>query len=143
MEASVTSPPIRNPSSDLNDTDEARLAKITIFLVAGSCSIAGCIWTLMYYFVFGLGLTTLLPFLFTVIVASSLLVTHLTRNISYAVYSQITCIIYITTFIQWSIGGVFDSGFVLAWATCGDIGALIFFPFRKSVIWFLLSLLSG
>ncbi len=49
---------------ELNDTDEARLAKITIFLVAGSCSIAGSIWAVMYYFIFGLGLTTLLPFLF-------------------------------------------------------------------------------
>ena len=96
----------------------------------------------MYYFVFGLGLTTLLPFLFSVFVSSSLLITHLTRNISYAVYTQIACIIYITTFIQWSIGGVFDSGFVMAWATCGPIGALIFFPFRKSVIWFLLYLVN-
>ena len=49
---------------------------------------------------------------------------------------------FFVTRVKWSIGGVFDSGFVLAWATCGPIGALILFPFRKSVIWFLLYLVN-
>ena len=123
---------------DPNDSEEIRLKKSAIFLVAGSCSVAGCIWTLMYYLIFGMGLTAILPFLFVLFVSSSLVVSHRTRNINYAVYTQIVCIIYITTFIQWNIGGVFDSGFVLAWAFLGPIGALIFFPIRKSVIWFLL-----
>ena len=47
---------------DPNDTDEARLEKVTIALVAGSCTVAGGVWTLMYYVVFGMGLTALLPF---------------------------------------------------------------------------------
>jgi len=127
---------------DPADSDETRLEKTTIFLVASSCCVAGCIWTLMYALVFGWGLTTFLPFVFVVAVGASLLVSHRTKNHNIAVYAQVICIIYITTFIQWSIGGVFDSGVVLAWAFCGPIVALIFFPPRKSLIWFGLYVLN-
>ena len=115
-----------NPS----DTDEIRLEKFAIFLVAGSCCLASSVWVAMYYFVFGWGLTTILPLAFILIVGSALVISHLSKNHYYAIYAQIICIIYITAFIQWSIGGVFDSGFVLAWAFCGPICALMFFPVR-------------
>ena len=100
---------------DSDDTDEIRLEKSTIFLVAVSCCLAGVAWTAMYYVVFGFGLVAILPFCFVVIVGGSLAFCHLVRKHQPLVYIQIICIIYITTFIQWSIGGVFDSGFVLAW----------------------------
>ena len=32
-----------------DDTDDVRLEKVTIFLVAASCCVAGSIWTAMYY----------------------------------------------------------------------------------------------
>ena len=115
---------------DPRDTDSTRLEKFTIFLVALSCSVAGLLWTAMYYYVFGFGLVAMLPFSFVVVVGSSLAVSHFTRNHHPLVYIQIICIIYITTFIQWSIGGVFESGFVLACAFCGPIVALMFFSLR-------------
>jgi PAS domain S-box-containing protein len=121
---------------DPNDSDEVRLEKASILLVSGSCVIAGCGWALMYFMVFGLGLTATLPLLFVAIVSSSLLVSHISKNIRYAIYFQIACIIYITSFVQWSIGGVFDSGFVMVWALCGPIVALIFLPIRQAVTWF-------
>lgn len=121
---------------DPNDSEGVRLEKIAILLVSGSCVVAGCVWSLMYYFVFDVGLTTALPLLFVVIVSSSLIVSHFSRNIRYAIYTQIACIIYITSFVQWSIGGIFDSGFVLIWALCGPIVALIYLPIRQAVVWF-------
>lgn len=125
-----------------SDTDEIRLQKATIFLVSASCCVAGCLWTLMYALVFGWGLTTFLPLSFVIVVGAALMAAHITKNHRYAVYAQIICIIYITSFIQWSIGGVFDSGFVMAWAFCGPIAALIFFPLRKSFVWLGLYLLN-
>lgn len=127
---------------DPQDSYEIRLEKFSIFIVATSCCIAGSIWAAMYYFFFGLGLTTVLPFLYVMIVGFSLFISHFTKNHYIAVYTQIISIIYITTFIQWSIGGVFDSGFVLAWAFCGPITALVFFSLRKSFIWLFLYLLN-
>ena len=127
---------------DPKDTDDIRLEKLSIFMVASACSIAGCIWTAMYVFVFGWGVTALLPLAFTIIVGLSLLVSHLSKNHHYAIYAQIICIIYITTLIQWSIGGVLDSGVVMVWAFLGPICALMFFPIRQSIIWFFLYLLN-
>jgi PAS domain S-box-containing protein len=113
-----------------------RLEKAAILLISGSCVVAGCVWTVMYFLVFEMGLTTALPLSFVVIVSFSLLVSHIRRNIRYAIYTQIVCIIYIPSFVQWSIGGIFDSGLVLTWALCGPIVALIFLPIRQATIWF-------
>jgi signal transduction histidine kinase len=120
---------------DPQDTEEIRREKFTIFLLAGSCTLAGSVWAAMYYFVFGLGLVTLLPFGFSVIVGSSLLISHVTKRHLYAVYAQIICIIYITALIQWNIGSVFDSGFVVVWAFMGPMCALMFFSTRQSLFW--------
>ena len=125
---------------DPDDDEDIRLEKSTIFLVAGSCCLAGMAWTVMYYVVFGFGLIAALPFAFCVIVGGSMVVCHVIRRHQPLIYIQIICIIYITTFIQWSIGGVFDSGFVLVWAFCGPVIALMFFSLKHSIIWLLLYL---
>ena len=127
---------------DSEDTEDIRAEKVAIFLVAGSCCLAGLVWTAMYYFIFGISIPTLLPFLFVIIVGSSLIVSHLTKNHHYAIYAQIICIIYITVLIQWSIGGVFDSGFVMIWSFIGPMVSLMFFSLRKSSVWFVLFLVN-
>lgn len=125
---------------DPTDSDEIRIEKFAIFLVSTACCLAGLGWTVMYYAIFGWGFTTLLPLLFTIIVGTSLVVSHLTRNHRYTVYAQIICIIYIPAIIQWNIGGVFDAGLVMMWSFLGPMIALMFFPQRIAVIWFLLFL---
>lgn len=127
---------------DAADTEELRLEKFAAFLVAGSCTLAGIIWAGMYYYILGWGLTTMLPVFFILIVGSAMLVSHRSKNHHYAIYAQIICIIYITAFIQWSIGGVFNSGFVLVWAFVGPICALMFFSIRQSLFWFALYLIN-
>lgn len=127
---------------DPNDSDEVRLEKFAILLVAGACSIAGLVWTTMYALIFGWSFTTLLPLSFTIIVGSALVVSHLTKKHIIAIYAQIVCILYVTTFIQWSIGSVFDSGIVLVWAFLAPICALMFLSVRQSLYWFALYLLN-
>jgi signal transduction histidine kinase len=127
---------------DPNDTDNIRLEKLSIFLVAFSCSLAGIVWTTMYYFIFGWEFITLLPFVFSIVVGSSLVISHITKNHHYAIYTQIICIMFITTLIQWRIGGVFDSGFVLVWSFLGPVCALMFFSIKRSIPWFLVYLVS-
>ena len=126
----------------LSDNENIRLEKRAAILVCGACCIAGLGWAVMYYFIFGLKITTLLPLMFVVIVGIAIAIAHYTKNHYWAVYTQIICIIYITAFIQWSIGGVFDSGFVLAWAFCGPITALTFFSLRQSFFWFCLYIVN-
>lgn len=124
------------------DSEETKLEKFATFLVAGSCTLAGFIWTVMYYVIFGWGLIALLPVIFVIIVGTAMVISHVTKNQYYTIYSQIVCIIYIPTFIQWSIGGVFDSGLVVVWAFVGPICALMFFSIKRSIPWFVFYLLN-
>lgn len=129
---------IRAFAYDPRDDDDERLKKAAIFIVAASCCVAGTAWTAMYWFVFGWGLTTALPLSFVVIVGSALYLSHRLGTRTLVVYAQIICIIYVTAFIQWSVGGLPQSGFVMVWAFCGPMVALIFFSVRASAIWFAL-----
>ncbi len=89
----------------------------------------------MYYIILGPCITALLPLSFTVIVGIAIVIGHYTKKHYWAVYALMICIIYITALIQWSIGGVYDSGFVMAWALCGPITALAFFSLRQAAFW--------
>ena len=117
------------------DTEDIRSEKAAILLVSGSCSAAGLVWFAMYLGIFGWELPTFLPLLFTVIVGSGLLVAHKLKNHHIAVYGQIASIIGITFSIQWTIGGLFDSGLVILWAFIGPLVALTFLSTRQSVAW--------
>jgi class 3 adenylate cyclase len=131
---------------DPSDTDDVRSEKNSILLVAASCCFFGLVWSAVYYPIFGAGLTTALPLIFVLIVGPALVVSHFTRNHHIAIYAQIVCIIYVTTFIQWSIGDVSDSGFVMAWAFMGPLIALMFFTIRQAIVWqalFLLNIIIG
>jgi guanylate cyclase len=131
---------------DPSDSDDVRSEKNSIFLVAAACTFFGLIWAATYYAIFGASLTAALPLIFSLIVGLSLVVSHVTRNHHIAIYAQIICIIYVTTFIQWSIGDVFDSGFVMAWAFLGPLIALMFFTIRQAMVWeglFLLNIITS
>ena len=125
-----------------DDSGEIRLDKFAIFILAGACSFAGIVWTITYYIVLGVTLTTLLPSLFTVIVGGALIVSHFTKNHRYVIYTLIICIIYIPLLIEWSIGGVFNSGFVMVWGFLGPLCALMFFSVRQSVFWVILFIVN-
>ncbi len=127
---------------DPSDTTEIRIEKLTALLVAGSCCIAGVIWSLMYLGIFGPGLVAALPLSFVLVVGPALIVSHLSRNHFFAVYAQVICIIFISTFLQWSIGDLFASGIVIVWAFIGPLTALMFFSFRQSLIWLVVFLVN-
>lgn len=111
-------------AAEHDDPEGVSTEKATIFLVAAACCIAGLVWSGMYWAVFGWGLTAALPLSFTVIVGASMVTSHVRRDHRPVVTVQLAAIILITSFIQWSIGGLVDSGFVFVWALLGPIGAL-------------------
>jgi adenylate cyclase len=126
----------RNPS----DSKDTRSAKSAIFIVASLCTVAGVVWSLMYLAILGWGIPSAVTLAFSVVVGGSLVLSHLRRNHLYAVYVEIFAIIALTAILQWSIGGISDSGFVLVWATLGPVIALMFFPVRFAVPWMVLLL---
>ncbi len=123
-----------------DDSAEVRSEKLAALIVAGSCCVAGSLWTVMYVVIFGWGLTAALPLFFVVLVGGALVVSHVLKNHRPAIYTQILLITYISAFIQWTIGGALDSGFVMAWAFLGPITALVFLSIRQSLVWLALFL---
>ena len=121
-----------------NDTAELRFRKLLILIIALACSVCGILWSLLYFFVFGAGLTAFLPFSFTIIVGSTVIVSHYLHNYKILVYVQLVSITWISAFLQWSIGNIDQSGFVIAWSFLGPIGALIFLPLRQAIFWMLM-----
>lgn len=129
-------------AAEANEPDDTRAEKNAIFLAAISCCVAGLVWSGMYYVVFGAVLTTALPLVFVVLVGGSLIWSHVTRNYRYAITAQIACIICLPTVIQWTIGGLYDSGFLMAWSSMGPLIALMFFTVRQSLVWLCLFLIN-
>ncbi len=127
---------------DPDDTAELRAEKFAIFLVALSCSLAGCIWSAMYFVIFGATIIALLPLLFVVVVGTSLVLSHMLRNHLIAAYALVASIIYVPSVTQWAIGSAGDSGYLLVWGLCGPLVALMYFSVRQSTLWLLLYLVN-
>jgi signal transduction histidine kinase len=118
-----------------DDSDEVAFQKALIFVVALSCCLCGVIWSALYLYVFGVGLTMALPLGFVVIVGGTIVVSWRMGDHMPLVYVQLACITWVSALIQWSIGNAFDAGLVICWSFLGPIGALLFLPVRKALPW--------
>ncbi|MBT8191702.1 MAG: hypothetical protein KJO29_14820 [Bacteroidia bacterium] len=92
----------------------------------------------MYYFVYGIGLTMVLPLLFVVIVGAAAIVSHYIRNHKVLIFTQLACITWISALIQWSIGSMEYSGLVICWSFLGPLGALIFLSLKEAIGWMIM-----
>lgn len=126
---------IKNFAHKAGDTDNQSFMKGFILAIALSCSFFGIIWSLIYYIVFGFGLTMLLPLLFVVIIGVVIIFSHQIADHRPLIYAQLACITWISALIQWSIGSMHYSGLVIAWSFLGPLGAIIFLSNRQSLIW--------
>ena len=124
-----------------SDSEEIRLAKSLILIISICCSFCGLVWSGIYYSLFGFGLTTALPLIFVVLVIPSIFISHFVSDYKILVYAQLTCIVWIPTLIQWNLGSIHDSGFVIAWCFLGPLGALLFLKEKHARIWMLIFLL--
>ena len=124
-----------------SDSGDIKFAKSLILIISICCSFCGLVWSGIYYFFFGFGLTTLLPLIFVVIVISSIFISHFTSNYKILVYAQLACITWVPAFIQWSLGSIHVSGFVIAWCFLGPIGALLFLNEKEARIWMVMFIL--
>ncbi len=131
---------LKSFAKEEGDSQELAFRKFLILLIASICSMCGVVWSAMYYFIFGFGVIAFLPISFTLIVGSAILVSHYTRNYKILVYAQLTCIMWVTAFIQWTIGSMDESGLVIAWAFLAPLGAVIFLSNRFAIVWMLMFL---
>ncbi|MBK9248488.1 MAG: hypothetical protein IPM69_10335 [Ignavibacteria bacterium] len=118
-----------------DDTEETRSLKKLILVVSCTCSLCGVIWSAMYFYFLGLGITMVFPLLFAVIMSVVIPFSHWKRTHSPLVYAQLICITWLSAFIQWSLGSLHDSGIVILWSLLGAVGAILFLPMKKTLSW--------
>ena len=119
------------------DSTEIRLAKSLILLIAVFCCICGVIWGYIFYCFLGFGLTSSLPLLFVILVFPTIVASHYFSNYRILVHMQLICITLIPCLIQWSLGTVHDSGFILTWCFLGPLGALVYLNNKYAIFWML------
>jgi len=124
-----------------SDSEEIRLSKSLIFIIATCCSFCGILWAGFYYSVLGFGLTTVIPIIFVAIVVPAIFISHSMGNYKLLVYAQLVSITLIPASIQWSLGSINDSGFVIAWCFLSPIGALLFLNQKSAKRWMLIFLI--
>ena len=121
-----------------SDTREIRLAKPLILVLSIFCCFCGFAWSGVYFLYLGFSITAALPLIFTIIVFPAILISHFKCNYKILVYTQIICISLVATLIQWNLGSIHDSGFVIAWCFLSPLGASIFLSAKYAKIWMLI-----
>ena len=121
-----------------SDSDELRLKKNLILVISICCSACGLVWSGVYYLFLGFGITTIFPLIFVALVIPSIFISHYRGNYKLLVYVQIISISLVPSLIQWSLGSIYNSGFVLAWCFLSPLGAALFLTEIHAKIWMLL-----
>jgi len=126
---------IKRFAYDEMDTEDKRFSKNLIIVISVSCCFFGLLWGGLYYLFLGYCLTMFLPWLFVVLISISIPIAHFKKNHFILVNAQLAGITWIPALVQWSLGGLNDSGFVVLWSFIGPIGALLFTNKKQSFFW--------
>jgi len=128
----------RNVSNANEDTLGSRVLSILMFAESLVCFF----WI---YTISGLGsayaIMAITPYAYLIFSYVSLLIFYRTKHYQYFIFTQLTMLLVMPFFLQWSIGGYEASSGIAIWAVLSPTGALMILGTRKSTPWFLLFLL--
>lgn len=116
------------------DTPEEKRRKVALTMAAVMVSIAGVVWSVMYAW-FGLMISAVIPITYSIVVSISLIYFIVSKRLSQFLFTQLTLMLLLPFFLQWSLGGFSSSGVVMFWAILAPVGALLFQGVRQSVFW--------
>jgi len=129
-----------------SDTDEQRLRKAVLILLAVIYTALGIVWSIAY-FALGRPLAGSFPLGYSVISTLSLIYFFRAKTYKFFCRGQLALILILPVLLQWSLGGFAASGAVVIWSILAPIGALMFAGTARAIPWFvaylLLMLISG
>jgi len=129
-----------------SDTDEQRLRKAVLILLAVIYTALGIVWSIAY-FALGRPLAGSFPLGYSVISTLSLIYFFRSKAYKFFCRGQLALILILPVLLQWSLGGFAASGAVVIWSILAPIGALMFAGTTRAIPWFvaylLLMLISG
>jgi serine phosphatase RsbU (regulator of sigma subunit) len=137
---------LANSVSLPSDTDEQRLRKAVLILLAGICTTLGIVWGIAYI-ALGRPLAGSFPLGYSVISTISLVYFFRSRGYQFFCRGQLALILILPVLLQWSLGGFAASGAVVIWSILAPTGALMFAGTTRAIPWFvayvLLMIISG
>jgi serine phosphatase RsbU (regulator of sigma subunit) len=129
-----------------SDTDEQRLRKAVLILLAGIYTILGVFWGIAYI-ALGRPLAGSFPVGYSLISTVSLFYFFRSKSYQFFYRSQLALILIFPVLLQWNLGGFSASGAVIIWSILAPIGALMFAGTTRAIPWFsayvLLMVISG
>jgi serine phosphatase RsbU (regulator of sigma subunit)/rhodanese-related sulfurtransferase len=117
------------------DTDEEKLKKTTLLVMAIPFSLAGLLWGLLY-FASGLILPGSIPFSYGILSLTSTGLFMAFKQFRVYRFIQLILILLLPLCLQVTLGGLLPSGSVIVWAIISPLGALFFFSPKQSLTWF-------
>lgn len=118
-----------------SDTDELRLRKAVLILLAGICTILGVLWG-VGYMVLGLPIAGSFPLGYSAMSSLSLYYFFRFKGYKFFCRGQLGLILILPFLLQWSLGGFTASGAVIIWSILAPIGALMFAGTTRAIPWF-------
>ena len=110
---------------DTGDTEDERLDKAMLTLVASLLAVMACAWVAIYLGI-GLPRSAAIPFLYQLAVVTSLVVFARTRRFHAIRTVQLVLMLTLPFALQWSLGGFANGSAVAAWAGITPILAYLF-----------------
>ena len=126
---------LRTAGIDPSDSEEQRLNKSLLMFATGLASIASMLWLVIYW---GLGpqLSSTLPFVFQILLATNLAVYIKWGNFDFFRLSQLALFLFFPFVVQWSIGNFITASGIVIWGLLAPVGAILFMGVRESLAWF-------
>lgn len=124
------------PSSD-NESEDKRLNRAILVLMASATSLGGLIWGTVYL-ALGVPEVSWLPYGYVLLSFINLAVYLRTKEYTTLLYGQLFLILIIPSALQWAIGGFGASGAVMLWAFLSPSVALVVSERRRDAMgWFI------
>jgi signal transduction histidine kinase len=122
------------------DTDSPgkRRQKVTLVMIAIFCCLTGLLSITQNLITSRPIIEVLMPFMFTIVVGTALLIYFFTRRFNILLYPFLIMILCIPIFFQMSIGGFSGQGSVpiIFWSILAPFGSLMFQNIKKATYWF-------
>ena len=133
-------------ASQPSDTDEQRLRKAVLILLAVTCTTLGVLWGIAYI-ALDRPLAGIFPLGYSAMSTVSLIFFFRSKGYKFFCRGQLALILILPVLLQWSLGGFAASGAVIIWSVLAPAGALMFAGTTRAIPWFaayvLLMILSG
>jgi signal transduction histidine kinase/DNA-binding response OmpR family regulator len=112
------------PPAEPNESEEMRLNRAILVVMASATSLGGIIWGTVYVLL-GVPQASIWPYGYDILSFINLMIYLRTKHYETLLFGQLSLILFTPTFLQWHLGGFGASGAVMLWSYLAPTVALM------------------